>query len=173
MSVPSVNRTIMTAQAGHWWSGVGPMDVSQARPYLPPTTGPTAGDGTSVHHGTAEQTHRSRNRDRAAGRVRSRDRMASATGSIRSTRMVGERGSPCCPCVAGARHVAVSPSVPTDFYVALHEALDLPPEAARGAPGAFEQLLGPLGGLLKCQERRRPRPGKGAEAARSQGGVGF
>ena len=40
-SVPSVNRTAMTAQAGRWWSGVGPMNVSQARPYLPPTTGPS------------------------------------------------------------------------------------------------------------------------------------
>ena len=87
MSVPAINRTVMTTQAGHWWSGVGPMDVSQARSYLPPTTGPTAGDGTSVHHGTAEQNHRSRNRDRAAGRVRSRDRTASATGSVRSNPM--------------------------------------------------------------------------------------
>ena len=82
--MPSVDRTVMTMQAGHWWSGVGPMDVSQAPPYIPSTTGPTAGDGTSVHHGTAEQSHRSRKRDRATGRARSCDRTASATGSIRS-----------------------------------------------------------------------------------------
>ena len=56
MSVPSVKRTVMTAQAGHWWSGVGPMDVSQSRPYLPPSTGPTAGDGTSVHHGSGAKS---------------------------------------------------------------------------------------------------------------------
>ena len=50
MSVSSVHRTAMTQQTGHWWSGVGPMDVSQAQPFLPPTTGPIARDGTSVHH---------------------------------------------------------------------------------------------------------------------------
>ena len=49
ISVPSVHRTVMTQQSGHWWSGVGPMDVSQAQPSHPPTTGPTARDGTSVH----------------------------------------------------------------------------------------------------------------------------